>query len=419
MENVLRRAVLAALALAVVTAPGLLAGTLTVRPGVPNNGGSARYSGTHGLEVNVASPDRNPAFVQSSQPSAEGTYRVRFYVNPRNLTMTDGDEFDLFDAYDGADPTPPTVSGNAALRVVLRQTSGVLKLSAFVRLNNGSESQLATPVTLVRGWREVELNWAKSTAPGANNGRLDLWVDGVPQTSLTGLNNDTEQVNYARLGAVSGIDNGTSGTFNLDDFVSQRTGYIGVISVFADVPTSYPFWSFIQGLYAAEITGGCGGGNYCPNSNIPRDQMAIFLVRSIHGPAFVPPAPTGIFADVPTNAFAADFIEQLFNDGITGGCGLPTLSYCPSDAVTRAQMAVFLLRSKHGRNYQPPPATGTVFPDVPANSFAAAWIEQLFAEGITGGCGGGLYCPGDSVTRGQMAVFITRAFAMPVQQTGP
>jgi hypothetical protein len=40
-------------------------------------------------------------------------------------------------------------------------------------------------------------------------------------------------------------------------------------------------------------------------------------------------------------------------------------------------------------------------------------IEQLAAEGITGGCGNGNYCPGDPSTRGQMAVFLTKAFHLP------
>jgi hypothetical protein len=75
-------------------------------------------------------------------------------------------------------------------------------------------------------------------------------------------------------------------------------------------------------------------------------------------------------------------------------------------------MAVFLLRSKHGSSYTPPPATG-VFPDVPTSYWAASWIEQLFAEGITGGCGGGNYCPDQVVTRGQMAVFLVRTFNLP------
>lgn len=71
-------------------------------------------------------------------------------------------------------------------------------------------------------------------------------------------------------------------------------------------------------------------------------------------------------------------------------------------------MAIFLLRLKHGGNYTPPPATGTVFADVQASYWAAAWIEELANEGITSGCGGGLYCPNASVTRAEMAVLLVR-----------
>ncbi|MBI5963833.1 MAG: S-layer homology domain-containing protein [Chloroflexi bacterium] len=116
-----------------------------------------------------------------------------------------------------------------------------------------------------------------------------------------------------------------------------------------------------------------------------------------------------IFSDVPDSHWAWQFIERLYNAGITGGCAtLPTLRYCPVTSVTRAQMAIFLLRGIHGRNYIPPAATGTIFNDVPASSFAAAWIERLSAEGITSGCGNGSYCPNAPVTRSQMAVFLLR-----------
>ena len=60
-------------------------------------------------------------------------------------------------------------------------------------------------------------------------------------------------------------------------------------------------------------------------------------------------------------------------------------------------MAVFLLKAKHGSTYVPPACTGD-FADVACPSPFADWIEQLAAEGITGGCGGGNYCPAESVT---------------------
>ena len=76
-------------------------------------------------------------------------------------------------------------------------------------------------------------------------------------------------------------------------------------------------------------------------------------------------------------------------------------------------MAIFLLRAIHGSGYTPAPATGAIFADVPADYWAAAWIEQLAAEGITGGCGGGKYCPAQPVTRAQMSVFLVKTFALP------
>jgi len=72
-------------------------------------------------------------------------------------------------------------------------------------------------------------------------------------------------------------------------------------------------------------------------------------------------------------------------------------------------MAVFLLKAEHGSAYVPPECVGA-FMDVACPSTFANWIEQLATENVTGGCGGGNYCPGSPNTRGQMAVFITKTF---------
>ncbi len=140
--------------------------------------------------------------------------------------------------------------------------------------------------------------------------------------------------------------------------------------------------------------------------------MAVFLVRGMNGSAFQPRAARGnVFLDVERSDFAADFIEQLLADGITAGCGGG--NYCPDATVTRAQMAVFLLRARYGSDYAPPSPTGTVFDDVDTSHWAAAWIEQLAGEAITAGCGNGNYCPDATVTRDQMAVFLARTFSLP------
>jgi hypothetical protein len=137
--------------------------------------------------------------------------------------------------------------------------------------------------------------------------------------------------------------------------------------------------------------------------------MAVFLLKAKLGATHVPPPASGtVFNDVQIGDFAADWIEQLAGFQITGGCG--SGNYCPNNPVTRAQMAVFLLKSEHGSAYTPPPCTG-VFLDVPCSSSFAPFIEQLFAEGVTGGCGGGNFCPNDVNLRARWQPFSRRRSA--------
>ncbi len=112
------------------------------------------------------------------------------------------------------------------------------------------------------------------------------------------------------------------------------------------------------------------------------------------------------FSDVPSSHNEYRYVETLLHHGITSGCG--GSSFRPDENVTRAQMAVFLLRAKHGSAYVPPPASGQIFVDVPADAFAAAWIERLAAEEITAGCGSGNFCPDSPATRAQTAMLVLK-----------
>jgi len=174
---------------------------------------------------------------------------------------------------------------------------------------------------------------------------------------------------------------------------------------FSDVPADQIFAAPIATIAAWGIIPGCTATTFCPSQIVTRADMAVFVERSLN--VFVPPPnQPQIFSDVPPGAYAYDFIEDLSNRKITNGCGVST--YCPGGSVSRAQLAIFLLRVEHGSSYVPPAATGTVFADVPVNAFAAAWIEQLARESITRGCGSGNYCPNDVVARDQMAAFLVR-----------
>jgi uncharacterized protein YkwD len=184
---------------------------------------------------------------------------------------------------------------------------------------------------------------------------------------------------------------------------------------FGDVPMDIGHWSWVERLANSTITAGCGAGNYCPFSEVVRAQMAIFLLRGKHcGSSYTPPAvgaSTG-FGDVPLDATYAPWVKQLAAEGITAGCG--NGNFCPLQVVNRAQMAIFLLRAKHGATYSPPAVGATTgFGDVPLGATYAAWVKQLAAEGVTAGCGGGNFCPLQNVNRAQMATFLVRAFGLP------
>ncbi|MFL6258151.1 MAG: ELWxxDGT repeat protein [Thermoanaerobaculia bacterium] len=184
---------------------------------------------------------------------------------------------------------------------------------------------------------------------------------------------------------------------------------LNVTGTFADVPPNYWAWRFIEALAASGVTGGCGGGDFCPGAYVNRAQMAIFVLTA-RGTA--PPPATGTrFDDVPPGYWAGPWIEELAREGVVSGCSANPPLYCPDNLLTRAEMAVLLTLAQ---GETPPPATGTRFADVPADYWAARFIEQLAADGVTSGCGGGNYCPDQPITRGEMAVFLATAFHLPL-----
>jgi glucose/arabinose dehydrogenase len=182
---------------------------------------------------------------------------------------------------------------------------------------------------------------------------------------------------------------------------------------FLDVPINYFAAAYIDAIFNAGITVGCDVRLFCPERTTSRAEMAVFLLKAKFGSSHVPPDPVQIFPDVPNDAFAAAWIDELGTLQITAGCGGGL--YCPDAPVSRAEMAVFLLKTSQGSDYVPPPATGTVFADVHIGDFAADWIEDIANRGVTGGCDAvPNYCPTRSVTRAEMAVFLTKMFGIPL-----
>ena len=190
-----------------------------------------------------------------------------------------------------------------------------------------------------------------------------------------------------------------------------RTWTLHLGDSFTDVARSHWAYRYVETLLHASVTNGCGDSIYCPDVSLTRAEMAALLLRAIHGAGWAPPPPTGaVFTDVPVDHWAAGYIEQLASEGLTNGCA--PAEFCPNRPIDRAEMAAFLLRARNGAGWVPPPPTGAVFTDVPVDHWAAGYIEALAEAGITLGCGQGIYCPLNPVTRAEMAAFLTRTFVL-------
>ncbi len=164
----------------------------------------------------------------------------------------------------------------------------------------------------------------------------------------------------------------------------------------------------IEAIAAEDITRGCNPPQntlFCPGDPVSRGEMAAFLSRALD----LPEAPSAGYDDVGPGAFASD-IDRLAAAGITRGCNPPDNTlFCPTQAVTRGQMAAFLTRA-----FSLPKADSDRFIDDDGSVFEPA-IESLAQAGITLGCNppeNSRFCPTTPVSRAEMATFLARSLEL-------
>jgi RHS repeat-associated protein/CSLREA domain-containing protein len=190
----------------------------------------AALIGSKGMQALI--DDLNGIYVTDDTPNAEPRYRARFYFDPNSITMANGDAHFIFKGYEG--------TSTDILRVEFRLSSGLYQIRGGLLKDDGSTWVNSNWFTINDAQQFIELDWQAATAVGADNGSLTLWIAGVQLAVLTGVDNDTWQVDRARLGALSGMDAGTSGTYYFDAFESRRTTYIGPAG---SGPTVTPSWT--------------------------------------------------------------------------------------------------------------------------------------------------------------------------------
>jgi Subtilase family/S-layer homology domain len=267
-----------------------------------------------------------------------------------------------------------------------------------------TEGQVVTRnISVVKGQRvKVALAWSSHTSGVSNLGKsdhlrsdLDLVVR-QPNGATTGsfsFDNSYESVTVTASG---------SGTMRIEvrhdrfDTTSEPYGLAwSMTSPFSDVGPS-SFYDDILFIAARGITTGCGSGRFCPTESVTRAQMATFLSRALN----LPPGGGNYFDDDDHSPHERN-INRIAGAGITTGCH--SNNYCPDGLVRREHLATFLARALNL-----PPASRDYFDDDDGNEHEDS-INRIRAAGITTGCGGNNYCPGNRVTRQQMAAFLHRA----------
>jgi hypothetical protein len=158
------------------------------------------------------------------------------------------------------------------------------------------------------------------------------------------------------------------------------------------------------------IVQGFPDGLYRPNMNVPRDQMAVFIMRGMNVTPTSPAEAT--FTDVDDTHWAYSAIETLALNEVVQGYA--DGSYQPAYTVTRGQMAVYVARAKGWVAIDDDmEATDDVFDDVPADYWCALAVEECVNGGVVQGFGDNTYKPTMWVDRAQMSVYTWRAFQNP------
>jgi hypothetical protein len=181
------------------------------------NGAAALAGTSFGLQAVVN--DTNSLFVQDDTPNAESRYRARFYFDPNG-----------FDPGESQSHFRTRIliaqgSGFRVITLVLKRQLGAYTVEARVRRNDGTRADTGFfPIS--DGSHFIEFDWRRATGPGANDGSLELFVDGGSVATLTGIDNDQVPVDFVRMGALS-VKTGAAGTLFYDQFESRRQNLIG------------------------------------------------------------------------------------------------------------------------------------------------------------------------------------------------
>ena len=289
---------------------------------------------------------------------------------------------------------------------VVNQNAGNVGISFIANFNSQTptNTQLNTGADIIRWVHQthgVQLNRTRirghrehagqnTSCPGNNMiPMIDVLIQRASSTQSQPTPSEPAPPPPEPGGCVPAADSNASNAF-FKDFRVTATGYDDAVR-----------------LYNAGITQGCSASPrmFCPKCPLTRRQMATFLARAANLNVSNPPA-QATFSDVPVGSAGFAYVEAIAAAGITTGCG--NGRFCPNDEITRAQAATMIHRAMDWPDEVP--ASAPSFSDVGVDNGHFAAIETMKQRCVTNGCGNDKFCPGDSLSRGQAAAMIARAF---------
>ncbi len=340
-----------------------------------------------------------------------------------NPAISANGRFVAFDSY-ASNLVAGDTNGDADVFVHDRATGATERVSVSSAGEQGNgESQY--PAISADGRFVAFDSYASNLVAGDTNGDADVFVHdrATGATERVSVSSAGEQGNggswwpvisaegrFVAFGSVASnlVAEDTNGV--ADVFVRDREG-------FSDVPFSNWAFSQISACVDAGVVTGYPDGTYQPSQPVTRDQMAVYVARALvipSGDAAIPdPVPPPTFSDVSSTHWAYKQIEYAVSRNVVQGYD-PT-HYVPDAVVDRGQMAVFVARSQGWVNLGDDMTTAPqVFPDVPAGFWAGTAVKACVDNAVVQGYLDGLYHPSDPVTRDQMAVYVARAFELPM-----
>jgi peptidoglycan/xylan/chitin deacetylase (PgdA/CDA1 family) len=201
----------------IIFADGFESGDLTAWTSSATDGddlsvsAAAAMLGAYGMQARL--DDTRPIYVRDDRPQAEKRYKASFWFDVNSLSMANNDHHLIFQGYDATNAF--------VLRLALRYSGGEYQVQAQAVTDAGGYVSTAW-LTLSDEPHQIMIDYRAATGAGANDGVLELWLDGVQRYVIIGIDNDTRNIESVRLGGVSGIDIGSSGVYYFDEFSSTR-----------------------------------------------------------------------------------------------------------------------------------------------------------------------------------------------------